>query len=158
MNNVPMEKVIPLIITVVIGLTGCKKEKGLIDELRSSPEEVSIGTNTLVLNTYLYRDFMPGIDGAVNGSEMICSNQLVDVNNAALPSGITLKKQYLIRGEEIWVGAYAEQVANADVIEGIVRNAPKWDTGTRIDVVCEFEASGEIFRVIARSQLIHRVE
>jgi hypothetical protein len=153
-----MKNVLPLIVAIVFGLSSCKKEKSFVEELRSSPDEVSIGSNTFTLSTYLYRDFMPGIVGQANGSHMICSNQLTDINNTALPSGITLKKQYIIKGGEVWEAAYTEQVGNAAVIEGIVRDGPKWDTGIIVDVVCEFETAGETYRIIARSQLIHRTE
>lgn len=153
-----MEKALPLIFAVFIGLTACKKEKGLIDELRSSPEQVSIGANTLSLTTYLYRNFMPSTEGDSIDNKMICINQLTDANSTTLPSGIVLRKQYLIRGEEIWQSVYAEQVNDTSVIEGIVRFTPEWDTGTRVDVVCEFLSAGETYRIMAKSQLIHRVE
>lgn len=152
--------------TIVFGLCSCEKDKiegktkndtEFAQELRESPETISIGNNTLVLTTYLWRDFMPISEE--NGSKMMCINKLTEVNNVPILSTIELKKQYVIKGNEVWTAEYNEIKNSTDfILEGIVRDGPKWGPNIEVDVVCEFENSGTTHRILARSQLINRTE
>lgn len=147
-----------------VGLSSCGKEKieGKIRndakfaaELRLSPENIAIGNNNLILATYLYRDFMPIAEE--NGSKMICINKLTEVDSIPILGTIILKKQYLIRDNEIWTADYIEIRKNTVFItEGVVRDGPKWGPNIEVDVVCEFENSGTIYRILAKSQLIKK--
>ncbi len=127
----------------------------LAESLRESPESISVGENNLTLSTYLWRDFMPVAEE--NGSKMMCVNTLVDGDSVAIPSSITLKKQYVIRNSGIWTADYSETKKKSDYeLEGSLRNGPKWGPDIEVDVVCEFEQSGITYRVLARSQVIHK--
>ena len=155
-------KLIIIILMVAVGLSSCGKEKieGKIKndakfaaELRSSAENIAIGNNNLILATYLWRDFMPIAEE--NGSKMICINMLTEVDSIPILGTIILKKQYLIRDNEIWTADYSEIKKNTVFItEGVVRDGPKWGPNIEVDVVCEFENSGTTYRILAKSQLI----
>lgn len=161
-----MKNIILIILPLVVGLISCQKEEieGNIkndpvfaEELRSSPENITIGNNNLILTTYLWRDFMPIAEE--NGSEMICVNKLTEVDGIPILNTIILKKQYVIKGNEIWTADYSEINNNIDfILEGVVRDGPKWGPDIEVDVVCEFENSGMTHRIMAKSQLINKTE
>jgi hypothetical protein len=159
-----MKKIILICFALTIVLSSCRKEKiddtvkndsKLADELRSSPETISIENNNLILTTYLWRDFMPVAEE--NGSKMICINNLTEIDSIPILNTITLKKQYIIKGNEVWTADYLEISKNFDfIINGIVREGPKWGPDFEVDVVCEFDNAGKTHRIIAKSQLINK--
>jgi len=161
-----MKNYILITFAVLVGICSCKKEKieGKIKndskfaaELRSSPENILIGNNNLMLSTDLWRDFMPIAEE--NGKKMICINKLMESDSIPIPSTIILKKQYVIKGNEIWTANYAEIRKSSDfIVEGVVRDGPKWGPDLEVDVVCEFENSGTTYRILAKSQLIKKTE
>ncbi len=147
-----------------IGLISCNKEKidgkiktdpQLEAELKSSPENIVLGNNEFVLTTYLSRDFMPIAEE--NGSPMMCLNTLTEKDSLTISHSIELKKQYVIKGNEIWTADYSEiKKPNDYTFEGFVREGPKWGPNINVDVVCEFEISGTTYRVLAKSQEINK--
>lgn len=131
-----------------------KNDPALAAELKASPEAIVIGNNSLLLETYLWRDFMP--DGNTGGSALFSVNKLTGDVGAAIPESISLKKQYVIKGDEIWISDYSEvRNSPANVLEGVVRDGPEWGPDINVDVVCEFEREGQTFRILAKSQKIH---
>lgn len=162
-----MKNLIVIILSLFVGLTSCEKvvtidskiknDPKLAEELRATPTNITIGNNSLILTTYLWRDFMPIAEE--NGSKMICVNKLTEINNSPILNTITFKRQYVINGNEIWIEDYSEIRKDVDhILEGIVRNGPKWGPNIKVDVVCEFENLGKIYRIIAKSQLINRTD
>ena len=157
-----MKKINIILIIIVFGLVSCNKEKieGKIKtdpefatELKSTPENVVIGSNTFFLRTGLWRDFMPTPDN--NRSAMICLNFLTEKDSSAIMSIIELKKQYVVKGDEVWTAEYSEvKKSEKSVIEGVVREGPKWEPLITVDVICEFEVSGTVYRVLSKSQKI----
>lgn len=162
-----MKNAILIVLTLVVGLSACKKEEEiegktkvdpkLAQELWSSAENLVIGNNTLVLSTYLWRDFMPSAEE--NGSSLICINKLTEVDSMPILNTISLKKQYVIKDNEIWTADYTEIKNDIDfILEGVVRDGPKWGPDIEVDVVCEFENSGTTYRILAKSQAITRAD
>ena len=158
---------LPLICLMVPLLVSCKKDSlndklvshnsRLAADLRSSNESHSIADNNLVLTTYFWRDFMPGTEAA--GSRLTGVIQLGDANGRAIPPSIRLKRLYVVKGHEIWTTDFSEITLSDDgQLEGVVRNGPYWGPNINVDVVCEFEASGRVYRIIARSQPINRTD
>lgn len=162
----PMNKTRLIILALIAALSSCKKEQidgdiqtdpTFAEALKSSPESLTIGNNNLHLTTYLYRDFMPVSE--VDGREMVCINKLTEADSMPVSSSIALKKQYVIKGNEIWEAPYNEIRNDTDyMLEGVVTGGPKWGPHIEVDVVCEFEFSGSIHRILAKSQLINRTD
>jgi hypothetical protein len=161
-----MSNPILITLTLLLGLSVCQKEKvedrikndpKFAEELRQSPDSITIANNKLVLSTYLWRDFMPISEE--NGSKMICINMVTEVDKIPILHNIILKKQYVILGNEIWTADYLEIRKISDfIIEGIVRDGPKWGPSIEVDVVCEFDYDGTTYRILSKSQLIGRTE
>lgn len=123
--------------------------------LRSSAESIDVGDQNLILETYLWRDFMP--IAAKDGSALLCVNYLKEEGEKPLLPTLELKRQYVLKGSDVWVANYSEiRKENDFFIEGVVRGGPKWGPDILVDVVCEFEYQGNMYRIIARDQLIHK--
>lgn len=159
-----MKKIILVNLIVALGLISCQKEKiqgeikndpEFAEELRSSPENLIVGNNNLILTTFLYRDFMPNAEK--NGSIMYCSNELTDTDSLPISTHIILKKQYVIKGNVIWTADYNKISSDVDyILKGTVFDGPKWGPEIEVDVVCEFEYSGLTKRILAKSQYIYK--
>jgi hypothetical protein len=155
-----LKTVIALIIVAIT--TSCDKDPVLRDmyfdpllaaELRLSQETIQTDANTLALQTYLWRDFMP--ISPADGKPLISINKLSDIDSAAVSSGIQMVKQHVINDDLVWTANYSE-VSNADSLiwEGVSREGPKWGPDIMVDVVCEFVFQGTTYRIIARNQEI----
>lgn len=132
----------------------------LAEELRLSPDTIVIENNRLFLkDIYVWRDMMPVITN--ESSRMIVKGHFISDEKEAL-NGIILKKHYVVQDDRIWISDYNESEVrkpmHLNYIETVVRNGPKWQTNTIVDVICEFEYSGKIHRIIAKSQLIGGIQ
>ncbi len=145
-----------ILFMLAIGFSSCskvEKDKKLIKELLESPEFINLENNKLVLSTFLWRDFMPITEE--DGSPLACVNKLTDTNNNGILEEINLKKQYVIHGDEVWEDDYIEVINESEfVLQGFVNGGPKWGPDIEVDVVCEFEYLGNIYRILAKSQMI----
>lgn len=153
-------------LTIIVVLSSCKKDNTEADvkpdskfaqELRSSPQTIIIGSNYLILATYLLSDFMPIAEE--DGSKLFCTSKLTDVDQVPISNSITLSKLYVIKGDEIWKTNFSKVNKNiAHILEGIASDGPKWGPDIEVDVVCEFENSGTTYRILAKSQWINGTE
>ena len=161
-----MYKMKIILFTLLVGLISCgderTKEKALTEtelltELKSAPKSVTIGKNTFYLTTYLWRNFMPVAEE--NGGSMICVNSLTEKDSLSISGSIKLIKQYVIKENEVWAADYTEITKpNPYIIKGVVRDGPKWGPNIEVDIVCEFEQTGKIYRILAASQKINAVQ
>ena len=161
-----MKHLLLIALAIIVVLSSCKKEdkkdsirpdSKFAQELRSSPETIIIGSNYLMLTTYLWRDFMPIAEE--DGSKLFCNTRLTDVDQVAISSSITLNKLYVINGDEVWTTNYSKTSNNISyILEGAAKDGPKWGPEIEVDVVCEFANSGTVYRILAKSQWINKTE
>ena len=161
-----MKHLLIITLATIVILSSCKKDdkedsikpdSKFAQELRSSPETLIIGSNYLMLTTYLWRDFMPIAEE--DGSKLFCNSNLTDVDQVAISNSITLSKLYVIHGDEIWKTNFSKVNKNlAYIFEGIASGGPKWGPDIEVDVVCEFENAGKVYRILAKSQWINKTE
>lgn len=149
-----------MLITVFLS---CEKktwdsESFLAEDLRSTPKQLAIGNSALVAEAFLWRDFMPVSPPA--GSGLISTSQLMTADQTALPSGISLKKQYAVNEDgEVWAGDIEQAWSSFPYeVTGVSRNGPKWEIGSTVHVVCEFGYQGRTYRILAEPQQIKRTD
>jgi len=114
-----------------------RKDKELIKNLNEkSVDTLEIDNQTLVLEAYLWRDFMPGPSNE-NGSSLNAINRLVSIDSTSMPGSIDLIRQYVIHNDSIWLSDYEEETRSSPdyKIEKISRNGPKWDPQIQVDVI-----------------------
>ncbi|HZH86281.1 MAG TPA: hypothetical protein VFD77_03120 [Brumimicrobium sp.] len=161
-----MQRIAIVYLILFIGLFSCKKGKieekittdaELITVLKASPESIVIGSDSLVLKTYIWRDFMPIAEE--NGSPMFCINFLTDKDSLNIEQSIILKKQYVINGEKVWTSDYTEvKDPSSFYMEGYISGGPKWGPDIYVDVVCEFKYLGSTYRILAKAQEIEMTQ
>ena len=139
---------------VLLGLLSCEKaeednysdireDKELIEELNEkSVDTLNIDKQKLVLEAYLWRDFMPGPSDA-DGSSLLAVNRLVSLDSTNLPANIDLVKQYVIHNDSVWVADYEDEPRSSPdyKIEKISRDGPKWGPQIYVDVVSKIQDS-----------------
>ncbi|HEY5370144.1 MAG TPA: hypothetical protein VIJ75_14270 [Hanamia sp.] len=85
------------ILIIILSLNSCKKDQlnrntqtnaALADSLRLSPLASQIDNDSLLLSTYVWKDFMHVI--GKNGSGLYCSNQLTYKDSLPIPLGLKL--------------------------------------------------------------------
>jgi len=124
-------------------------------ELRLNSDTLWLGENTVTLNTYVYRDFMPIAEE--NGSPLISVCILADINNLPFLEPVVMLKQFVIYDDLVWSSEF-EQITETTpfAYNGVSRGGPKWGPDISVDVVCEFSYQGALYRIIARDQVVHR--
>jgi len=160
-------KTIVFSVIVLLGISSCKKDVSeemlvkndprLASSLRKSKESLITAGNNLVLTTYMWRDFMPVVGS--DGRRLVGVVHLQDAQGSALSPSISLKRLFVIKGNEIWTTGFSEMSSvDATKLEGVVLNGPFWGPNINVDVVCEFVVDGKVYHIMAKDQPIHRTD
>lgn len=160
---------IQLYVLLVLFLSACKKpeltmeDKAVLTSLYStSTDTLKLNGHNYILETYLYRDFFPGI-GIGKNISLFADIFLVSTDSTKIPSSLDIKKLYIVRDQLIWASA---PVDNSDPylpdfkLRKLSKNGPEWDTDINVDAIIMIadNITKEEYYVIAKKQLIHRVE
>jgi hypothetical protein len=140
----------------------CHKDQSVIDPeinrvsaemLKLSPENVVIAGEKLTLETYLWRDFMPGI--GKDGSPMMGSIKFIGQSGDILLNTLSISKVYVVNAQKVCTfDSFETRIIEHNVFEVVVREGPEWDTYIEVDVICEFKNQGQLYRLITKSQKI----
>ena len=142
--------------------SGKKSRDFTIRELISAPDTVQIKKVRVVLETYLWRDFMPV--SPPDGKPLRAAVSLVPVNTAYLPEAVDAQKIWVIYGEEAWANSLsavspAEPGMPLTRLEKTAANGPKWGPGVEVTVVVEIlDGEGKTYLLKADHQTIHRTD
>ena len=144
-------------------MAGGKKSKETdVKKLLSSPDTVVVHGQKLVLNTYLWRDFMP--ISPPNGKPLQATIKIVPVEDEYIKSTIDADQVWMIHGSEIW-NERLEDVRKPQpenrirVLEKVCRNGPKWDPGSEVTVVVRLQdRDGKFYFLRASKQKIERTD
>ncbi len=128
----------------------------------ASQDSVVIDNQKLILETELYRDFMPGVPSKTK-SNLQALVWVVNTDSSAITNRFTLSKLYIINNDKIWISE-PEVRNDANFFEFKLRavsiNGPQWDTGIKVDVVLEMIDlnSNQPKKLITKDQVIERIE
>lgn len=152
-----------IIFSLFIAFSSCSEEDlvpevttdpELATELKASPERISVGSTDLVLTAYLWRDFMPGARG--DASLLNGVVRLATEDGAPVAPGTSLKKVFIVKGDDVWRSGQLEvRASQQGALEGVVRKGPAWEFGSAVDVILEFEHNGQLFKLLAKGQRIN---
>jgi hypothetical protein len=112
-------------------------------ELLAAPTAITVGARSLVLEPYVYRDFMPG--GPAGGSPMIAGLRIRATDGAALPRTLRADSVWVIAAPHVWsalAGEHRFSDSAPFTYESVARGGPTWTPGTRIDVVVRVRDGG----------------
>ena len=139
-----------LVIVLALSFLSCESEdstgigKEPFAQIRENAvETLTIGSNSFVLDAFLWRDFMPV--SPENGKPMISINWLVSTNLVKIPDNISMVKQYVIYKDEIWITDYEDEAPTPSLpeykMERISRNGPEWGPKIYVDVISQIRDS-----------------
>jgi hypothetical protein len=161
---------IQLFIILITQLTACKKplttfeDEALLNKLYSiSVDTLTVQTQNLILETYLSRDFFPGIGIGKKSPPLIADIYLVNIDSIAIASYLDIKKLYIIQDQLIWestpIDGVQPNVPNFK-LNKLSKDGPDWDTGIHVDAIIMIVNSltKEEYYIIARNQNIIRTE
>ncbi len=161
---------IQLFIILIALLTACKKpvstfeDEALLNKLYStSVDTLIVQTQNFILETYLSRDFLPGIGIGKKSPPLIADIYLVNIDNIAIPSYLDIKKLYVIQDQLIWESTPIEGVqpyVPDFKLNKLSKDGPNWDTGIHVDAIIMIVNSltKEEYYLIARNQNIIRTD
>ena len=133
-----------------------------LEQLLSAPLEIQVGGRVLVLETYLWRDYMPG--GPVGGSDLRAVLWITAVDLQPFPADLDADRLWVINGNDIWETRFSGESRPRDLIhphqlEKSAEGGPRWETGTRVEVVVRLVTlRGRTHLLRASGQLINRTE
>ncbi len=136
-----MKKIAILLVLGVFLTASCEKDQGNESSQirKKAVDTLIIGSNTFVLDAYLWRDFMPV--SPKNGKPMISINWLVSTDLTKIPENISMIKQYVFFGDEVWEAEYENEAPSPSLpeykLERISRNGPKWGPNINVDVISQ---------------------
>lgn len=110
---------------------------GTTDDLLAAPVSVTIDGQSVVLETFMWRDFQP--IAPPDGQPLVAILRPVRPDNGASPAGVRIEAAWVIFGAETWNPAITEErFANPPAqthYEAVLRNGPKWGPGVNVTVV-----------------------
>ena len=151
-----------LIIIVLISRCDIFGPKTTIETLLSTPEQIEIEGRMYILETYLWRDFMP--ISPPDGKPLIAIIWVTAIDSLRFPSSIEATKLWVISGEEIWETKFSDEERpqlphREHQLEKVARNGPKWGPGIYVDVVVRIiDESRNFYLLRASNQYISRTD
>lgn len=135
-------------------------EKPSLDDLVSAPETIAIEGRIFTLETYLWRDFMPG-SGPV-GRDLIALIWVTAVDRQPFPASVDADRLWVVFGKEIWETEFSREERPQEPyrlhqLEKIARNGPKWRPSVEVDVIVRIVHFSGKYLLRASHQRINQV-
>jgi hypothetical protein len=129
-------------------------------EVRVAPTQALVAGQRLHLDAYVWRDFMPS--SPPDGRPLIVVARVRPDSGASVGAAVTADSLWVIADGQAWAARATEEQPRAATgagFEVVARNGPKWEPGTRVDVVVRLrDGAGQAVYVRAADQLIQRTE
>ena len=129
--------------------------------LRLAPAAADVGGRTYRIETYLWRDFMPGPDASANGRPLIAAVTVSATDRSAIPADVRVDAMWVINGNDVWRATPREEQPREDPtrVAVVAREGPRWGPGITVDVVVRLRgANGATALVRAAAQPINRTD
>lgn len=131
-----------------------------MNALLSAPETVEIDGRQYVLETYLWRDFMP--ISPPGGKPLMASIRVSAKDERAFPAGLKVDRLWVVSdAQQVWETELGDDVRqpSASQLETVARNGPKWEPGTSVDVVIRLlDGNNRSYLLRASRQQIGRTQ
>ncbi len=133
-----------------------------LQDLRSAPLAIEISGRSFTLETFVWRDFMPGMYPAGLGSLLNTVVFLTAVDGQAFPADVDADRIWVLKGDEVWEevlsdGARPRDSVHIYQLERRADGGPRWDVGAEVEVVVRVTvAGGSPLLLRATKQIIGR--
>lgn len=158
-----MRTAILFVLLVLFINPGCQETDFLTpgisaEDLIQTPETLSIDGREFILESYLWRDFMP--ISPPDGKPLIAIIWIVASDSLAVPAQLEAGRIYVVFGEDVWESELAATGSSGEEykLERIARNGPKWGPDVFVDVIVRVLVDGDIHYLRASDQMIFRTD
>lgn len=129
----------------------------------NASDAILIEDQKLILETYLYRNFTPGVLPSEKDPRLIASLSIVNTDSLAISENFKVEKLFVINEEQIWtsIPKTNENDYLPEYKKNIIsKNGPTWSTDIYVDVVLKIEDMNTLMYkyLILREQRIDKVE
>jgi hypothetical protein len=129
-------------------------------EVLAAPTTVTIDGQSVVLQTSMWRDFMPV--SPPDGKPLVAIFRPVRSDNST-PPGVRIEEAWVVFGEETWNPKITEERFASPPAqthyEAVAREGPKWGPNVTVSVVVSIrDASGNTQLLRASNQTIGRTD
>jgi len=130
-----------------------------VEALQSAPEEIILVNQEYILETFLWRDFMPV--SPPNGKPLIALIKVIEKNEVPIAADLDLAYLWIICGQEIWSTTFTDETPGSpdNELHRIARDGPEWGPGIQVDVIVGLmPGNGQMKLLRASDQLISRTD
>lgn len=130
-----------------------------IETLLSAPEQVEIEGRKYVLETCMWRDFMP--ISPPDGKPLIAIIWVTAADSLQFPSSIDADWLWIIKDKKAWQTKFSdeERPQHPNKLEKVARDGPKWGPKIQVEVVVRLvDRQGKIYLLKASNQWISRTD
>lgn len=128
------------LITCIL-IQGCKLFESSgpsIQDLLDAPEQIEIDGREYILETYLWRDFMPPTPP--DGQPLIALIWVTAIDSLPFPSSIDANRLYIVNDELLWETLFSGEARPQNPnrehqLEKIAREGPKWGPNIQVEVI-----------------------
>ncbi|MBN1695433.1 hypothetical protein JW879_08540 [candidate division WOR-3 bacterium] len=160
-----LKKLIIFAAVISILIPGCKLFElsgPSIEELLDAPEQIEIDDREYILETYLWRDFMPV--SPPDGQPLIALIWVTAIDSLAFPSSIDANRLYIVNDEQLWETEFSDEdrpvnPSREHQLEKIARDGPKWGPNIQVEVIVKVvDGENNTYLLRASDQWIHRTD
>ncbi len=159
------KKIITFAVAGCILIPGCKLFESpvpSIQDLLAAPEQIEIDGREYILETYLWRDFMP--ISPPDGKPLIALIWVTAINSLEFSSSIDANRLWIINDELLWETGFSgeERPDNSNrehQLEKVAREGPKWGPQIQVEVVVRVtDGENNTYLLRAPDQWINRTD
>ncbi len=162
MNRKEKSVILPSILLGLV-IAACSRSPSALvapvpPEILAAPNEIVVGSTTLRLTTYLWRDFQPSTSP---DTRLLAQLRIQTGAGSVIPPGLEVEKAWLVLDNESWLSTPRQEgpPSSASSLEYMSRAGPEWPIGALVKAVIQVrDASNNSYLLSAAPQAIARVE
>jgi len=153
------------VLALCILISGCSTSKPSgpsipIETLLSAPEQVEIDGRTYVLETCMWRDFMPFCPP--DGKPLIAIIWVTAIDSLQFPSSVDADWLWVIKDKELWRTKFTNEQRGSYYgykLEKVARDGPRWGPKIQVDVAVRLvDRENKTYLLKASNQWIGRTD
>jgi hypothetical protein len=163
MSGLRIKYLVLMLLIITINL-GCEDpvsspQEIPVEKLLSAPDTIDIEGEKIILNTYLWRDFMPV--SPPDGKPLIALLMIESVDSSDISGFINPEAVYVVNGNEVWSSFFEDEIPPDNSpfrLTRIARDGPKWGPGIFVDVIVLLNVGRDKKLLRASDQYINRTD
>jgi hypothetical protein len=132
-----------------------------IETLLAAPDTLYVENQSIVLKTYLWRDFQP--ISPPDGKPLIALVYIETPDSSSLPASLNPNSIYIVYNNQVWKSFFSTEERPPDELKAfrvtkIARDGPKWGPNVYVDVIVRIMVGENVYLLRASEQYINRTD